>query len=580
MSALTSHREAVDDAIRSGGHSWTEWPMVVIDAPLDRHVQLSALILLLSVEGPSADPSLRATAHSESEAIVGLQRRRLPWTDDFAVTAVRLVIGRASFDAQRVRAALWGAEQACIAGPASESLVAALRDLRTWLELQPMRVWHVPEMRTYADRVLALATPAGVLDLSLIKSTDAWGRQAVWAARARSAADIAPLVRELGRLGPRRPSQTWRRAVSGALGSEAAVQLVHEWLSIASETDVVEPDEHARNAFSTGMLYAHGNDDLVRAAVYAAELLPESEQLSELLGMLARRGAALGPVPGTTTALCLKVASAAIDSLIARGHSHDERVLQQLLEDLSRRDLLRRIGKHLGREAQAEERSESERKFKESALWNKAAPEPPGSRLTLYALSQRHFVPVLRSHGFKGSGRTFRRIHSDRIDVVSIGMGWTGGFSFGYGAIFIAGQHPDLRANFDPKTVTVRDLHASLLEMPGTTDAEISSFVDRLEAEIIPFLDMLGSYEFVRSFATRGVGIPLQSEVRGPSIIDPMPNGYLARMAVQAGDRETAIQESARLLNRARMLNAEHDNRYSGAEQYWAHFLARAQQLE
>jgi hypothetical protein len=579
VSGLDGHREAVDRAIRSAGLDWTDWPELTLTEPLTPGIRLSALLLLLSTDTPREmrAGSRHAMDDPGSPVIERLRHRRLPWDAATACTALRAVLGLRRFDGQRVGVALRGAEQVCSSGQTDAALMTALVDLRSWLEHQPLHIWHVPEARTHVRRVLAMATPPDVLDLSLLHDGDAWAGPAREAARSARADDIAAMVRQLGELGPRRPSLAWRQAVADAAAPRAARDLLHRWLRLAADTDVVPPDEHAVLGFSGGMLFAHGNDDLVRAAVLATEELREEPWVPEVLGILARRGAAVSGVPGMPLALALKVAGAAVDTLAARGTRADREVLEQLLEDLTRRDLVRRVGAHLGREDEADRREEQLRRTKAAAVRRKADPAPRQARAALDVLVRRHLAPALRQHGFTGSGRTLRRLQTDRVDAVAIRSGGPR-FRVTYGTRFDASHPADEPYPVERKKIADSDLDIRHIEDVGVSEVDLNLFAVRLSSVIIPFLDGLGRYELVLSYVEHGTGSPPGSKQLEGHLC-PATSGFLGLLALEAGDRHKAIEFLTGRLDFEQALSVASGDRDRTSLNFWRGHHKGAQRL-
>ena len=558
---------------------WDGWPETAASVTLDPRARLAALLLLLATpedrpERADGDPA----GHDQTVGVIDrLRRRTLPWTAATARLAVTTVMTGAVFDDQRVAVALRGAETVCAAGAADVGLVDALEEGAVWLDDLPVERWRVPEMRLYLRRVLAAAAPPELLDLSVIRHGDGWGEQARAAARAANADEIAPLVRLLGQLGARKPSQLWLRSAQEALGPMAAVELLRSWLELAAWTDVVPPDETV--AFSGGMLFAPGNDDVVRAAVLAASLLPTQPWVPDVLGVLARRGAATSGEPGMTASLALKVAGAAIDTLATRGTPDDQRVLEDLLDDVSRRDLVKRIGAALGQEGRASERDQALRRDKAAAVRRKADPAPRHERASVDVLLRRHVGPELRRQGFKGSGRTWRRIHDDRVDVVAFGSSGTD-VQFGYGTRFDA-VHP-AGEPFPVERAMVRDFHLDVRLSEGTsaTAAELDRCAERLRAVIVPFLDTLGRYEFARDYFEDNRGVPAgATAMENPG--SPDADGKLGMLAAAAGDKETAVACLTRRLAAAESWAARDSNRddVRADVAYWRTQLAKAERL-
>lgn len=525
-------RGAIARWLQETGLDRTAWPHCVLTTPMDARVGLSALLVVLdSAPGrPGYD-----------EALDRLRRRRLPWDRATAALAVDLVMRSTDFDGTRVGVALRGAEAVCVAGEADTALLDRLARCQVWLDEQSAERWAVPQMRLLVRRALAAAAPPALLDLSLVVDGDGWGVVARQRAHDTDPAVAAPLVRRLGELGPRKPSQRWLRAVEEAVRPDPARQLVRAWLELAAYTPVVEPDE--TRTFSGGMLLAPSNEDLVRASVLVTPLLPEEPWVPELLGVLARRGAAASHVPGMTAALSLKVASAAVDALAARGTPADRSVLEELLVDLARRDLVKRVGEALGREAEAGEREVRLRREKAAAVRSKADPGPREARAAIDRLLRRHLGPTLRGLGFRAGGRTWRRLHDDRVDVIFLGSG-DDEISVGYGTRFDA-AHPDDEPYPEERT-TISDYHLDirLREKWGVSPESLDRCARRLEVTVVPFLDTLGRYELARAYLEHLAGAP-----PGADTLDnpgsPAVRGVLGLLAYAAGDRPTAVEQLA-----------------------------------
>jgi hypothetical protein len=358
VSGIEAHRAAVGRALDAQGLGWDAWPDVVLDARLPPGVRLSAVLLLLATdEGdePSAGaPLARVTVVGhEEDAFDWLGRARSPWHQlarttlrwdaDTATTAVQAVTARRHYDERRIALALRAARRVCADGQATAGLLDALRACVRRLEAEGDECTDVRELRHLARRVLTSATPPDLLDLSLLVPGDAWAGAARVAASTLPAEEITALVRLLGDLGPRKPSKTWLAAIDAALRPAGARRLLREWLELAAHTDVVPEWPGSVIGDCLGTLFVGTNADTVRAAVWATSRLPQESWPSELLGILARRGAAHNGAPGFPEALALKVASAAVDTLTTRGSEADRRVLVELREDLRRRDLLRKV---------------------------------------------------------------------------------------------------------------------------------------------------------------------------------------------------------------------------------------------
>jgi hypothetical protein len=231
----------VDRALSEAGLGWDAWPQAATDATLDASVRLSALLLMLGLAAPriEREGGYRELADPTVDAIDRLRRNKLPWDAATATTALRTVTALEDFDDRRVTVALRGAEQVCAAGLADAALLDALLELSEALDHLAEHVWRVPETQELARRVLVAASPPELLDLTLLREHgDGWGGPAREAARQAPSEAVAPLVRLLGELGPRKPSRTWLAAVSSALAAESAYDLLRRWLELAADADV------------------------------------------------------------------------------------------------------------------------------------------------------------------------------------------------------------------------------------------------------------------------------------------------------------------------------------------------------
>ncbi|WP_073422325.1 DUF4304 domain-containing protein [Geodermatophilus nigrescens] len=576
MPDLESHRAAVDRALSAAGVTWEAWPQAAVEHLADPQDRLSALLMLLAPSATVSPGDEAAAGDRSREVIDRLRRRRLPWTAATAGLALRVVRQRGEFDHVRVPTALRAAERVAVSGAADVALLDELQRCRSWLTGIP-HDWQVPQTRSLADRVLAALAPPDMLDLSLLHDGDCWGAAARECVRAHDPSAVTALVRRLGELGAGAPSATWLRRVQDALEASAARDLLRDWLRLAADSDVIARDGQHRS--SGGRLFAPGNEDMVRAAVVATRLLPEEQWVPELLGVLARRGAASSGAPGVTEALCLKVAGAAVDSLAARGTPADREVLGQLLVDLSRRDLVKRIGVALGAEAQAADRDTRLRREKAAAVRRRADPAPRQARAEVDALLRRHLAATLRRHGFRGSGRTWRRLHDDRVDVVSPGSSGDE-LAVAYGTRFDA-AHPESEPH-PVERAALRDHHLDirLIEYWGTSGSDLDRLARHLDVVVVPFLDTLGRYELTRSFLEHRSGAPApgwELEVVEPH--GPAAEGLLGLLALAASDRATAIDRLTRRLAFEDSPGRGDGDHAEAARRFWRGQLAHAQAL-
>lgn len=350
---LQAHRSAVDVALARLDLDWEAWPAFVTDPRLSAEDRLSAVLVLLAANhgddrcGPVMvfidiwDERLDWLGR-EREPWVSLARMRLAWTAPTAALALDGSI-QGSYDDRRVALALKGAKQVCAAGHADTALLDALDRCQGYLASIGDEQNRIVELRNLLRRVVASATPPEILDLSLLVDGDAWAEPAREAARAHPSAEVAPLVRLLGDLGPRKPSQRWWKDAERALQPAGARRLLRRWLELAATTKVVPEWPGSQIGYCCGCLFVGTNIDTVRAAVLASSRLPEDGVPAEVLGTLARRGSEHNGMAGMPEALSLKVASAAVDALALRGGGADLLVLTALKDDLQRRDLLKRV---------------------------------------------------------------------------------------------------------------------------------------------------------------------------------------------------------------------------------------------
>ncbi|MFY0408025.1 hypothetical protein [Solicola sp. PLA-1-18] len=603
MSDVELHRLAVGRALCAlglGGHSL---PEVVLDARLGPETRLSAvLVLLVAVEDEARpDPVLMLDGYQD-DGLDWLGRRRhpweelarlrLPWTAPTAAIAVESVTRAGIFDDRRFALALRGAREVCDAGRAEVLLVDALAHAIDRLDAVGDEHWRIKDMRGLARRALAAAAPPELLDLSLLVDGDEWVGPARDAVRDLDPAQVVPLVRALCALSTRKPSRRWLDQVELALEPAPARELLRRWLQSASIAGVVPEWPGSRIGDCLGTLFVGTNADVVRAAAWATTRLADSDWASESLGFLARRGAAHNGAPGFPEALSLKVSSAAVDALIARDGPADLRVLSELLEDLQRRDLVKRIGATLDRRQEASQREEELRRTKARAVRQKASPVPRKARAAADSLLRHHLAPSLRAAGFVGGPRTWRRIHDVRVDVIAISAGQdpvTGDNRVGllYGVYFDAahpadGLSPVDRARLSHHHLDI-EVHDDVFadDHPQVTDqfgrAALEAVVERFHDVVLPFLDGLSDYERVAELIETDTGIPDGAAMHS-GLGSPSRSEVLGLLALAAGDRRAAVahlqhaREAARSASDGSPLDDE-------AIAFWTDRLHRARQL-
>lgn len=559
MTDLDAERETVDRALGTSGNGWDAWPDVAGDADWTPRQRLAALLLLLSTpeDRVPVEGGYLVEPDPGDEVIDRLRRRRLPWDAETARLGLEVVAER-GFDERRVSVVLRAAETVGADGRADVHLVDELRAFASWLDALP-RIFGLAQSQRAAARALAAATPFDLLDLSLFRSGDHWAPFARDAARAAEPEEVVPLVRLLGELGNRKPSATWSRRVAETLDAPAARQLLRTWLELAQDVEAVQFVDDG--GFTQQALFRPGNDDLVRAAVLATRHLDE-EWVPGLLGVLARRGAA--SCLSSNSALSLKVAWAAVDTLVARAGSHDRTVLAELWEDLNRRDLLRRVGTALAGLAQDEPaesgptgdgapgidlevvraRDEQVRREKAALTRSRVAPEKKRARAAVEAQLRTHLVPALRAAGFTGSGRRWSRRRPDRVELVHLSQA-VGFLRLAYGVRFDAAHPDDRPRRYDPSDVTALMSDVGCDERWRFDPTELDRCAAHLAADVLPFLETFGVYELTRDHLKIGGAVPPGARAQHEPDTHHT-HGVLGPLALSVGDRTTAIDQLAR----------------------------------
>ncbi|MFJ4174661.1 DUF4304 domain-containing protein [Microbacterium sp. NPDC089696] len=506
----------VAHALDGIGVGWAGWPAEARNTQLTPRHRLAALLLVMD-QSPALVNGW--PYGGDEDAIVRtFPRKKLPWDEASAVFALEAAL---AIDCMNYVCgpALRGAQVAMDAGARGPALFDVLTRCAAHLTaLGPYR-WGVDADRRLAERLLAAFMPPGLLDLSAVHDGDGWAEAARETARATPLDAAEAIVRTLADLGHKSLSQTWQKRVQAALVLDGARELVATWLRIAAEVEeVTDPlDGQVR-------LFVAPNDDVVRAAALTARWLTEEEVPAALLGVLVRRGAATRP-PGTES-LALRVASASIDSLVARGGDADRAELGRLLEDLTRRDLVKKIGAALGAEGAAVARDRDALIAKEKArvVRAKSDPVPRLLRADVDRELREHLDETLRGLGFRKDGRTWRRDRGDRVDVVNFGSSgpW---IAVRYGVYWPA-LHPEggPRHVYDTARLTAHDLDVLVVEQ--SWEAEEDDLVElavRMRRMISPFLDACGSRRFLVGLWTAGTGIPLSARGSGDLFLNRKP---------------------------------------------------------
>ncbi len=572
MSGVEAHRAAVGRALDALGLDWAAWPDVIVDPRLGSEARLSAVLVLLatSATAGSDGPVIHVVGREDSTVDpMGRQRGpweqlahlRLPWTASTATTALE-VVRTGSYDDRRVSLALRGAGQVCASGHADVALLDALSGFTGYLDRVGEEQYRIREARAQVRRVVASAVPPELLDLSLLVDGDTWAGPAREAARAEPAEAVAPLVRLLSGLGPRKPSARWCRDIDGALEPAPARRVLRRWIELAAEAEVVPEWPGSDLASCLGTLFVHTNTDVVRAAVWATARIADEVWPVGPLGILARRGAAHNGLPGFPEALSLKVATAAVDVLIARGGEAERQALGELLEDLQRRDLLKKIGKSLDRQSEVAAREAELLTQRAREQRRKASPAPRKARAAVDSLIREHFGAELRTLGFTGGPRTWRRDHEGRLDVIAIGGGQDLGtgenrLDVAYGAYFDGAHPPGEPWLVERAKVRDHDLDVRIFDFdpfvdsPRTDDpfgaAYLAALVARIRDVTVPFLDTLGDYHAVRALLEADTGLPRGAALAG-NLGSVARSRVLGMLGLHARDKTTAVTHLQRTL--------------------------------
>lgn len=492
--------QEMEGTLNRVGVGMHDWPQGVDVTMLSPRGQLVALLLIMDVSPTLVNGWPYFSA--ENELVTSLPRKSLPWDSDTAVFALQAAL---KVDCMNYICgpALRGAEKAMAAGHVDTALYEAIDACATHLAgLMHGRIatrYNVDKDLKTANRLLASFLPPGVLDLTAVQDGDEWAERARQLARAHPVDDVEPLIRHLALLGHKAPSQTWQRQLQEVLRPEAARALVAEWVRAARETGVADD----------GHLYAPSNEDLVRAAVIAGRAIDAIEVPSEVLGALVRQGAETRPP--STESLALRVASAAVDTLAQRGADSDLAELERLLDDISRRDLLKRIGAALGPEAvaRADQRDADLKKQKAAAVRAKASPIPKLLRGEVDRMLEERVNATMRELGFRKSGRTWRRWVDGRVELVDFYSSDLY-MSVQYGVLF-EGLHPEdgPAVQRDPKRVKPFELDLLVSDTGWFADDDVLDLLaERVRTEIVPFLQRCGDRTALFELLLHGVGLP------------------------------------------------------------------------
>ena len=357
--------------------------------------------------------------------LVGLERRRLPF--DAADVELLLDLGTSTMDPDRIfvrsfevlSLGVSAAGTLLRTSPASAGVIGALERGGSAIEALGLTPGGTPGRLVQRIRELVAANvPGGLLDLSVLDGPDAWTAVAadVLTRHAERWDRIHDVLALFAAARGARPTKTWRvRAVALTTAYDGSADLLRELLEPVLQIDLTPSSQ----LWPPAWLLAPGNELLVRGATWATADVGE-EWVVPLLGRLALRCAAPSPHPTVTTALAHAVASAAVEALGMIGTQAADDELRMLLEEIRRRDLLKRIAAIVGeRPDDTLARDERVRLQKQRVVQRKANPEPKERQRAATASVRKDLAPALLRAGFDdSSGRTFWRTLEDRIEVL------------------------------------------------------------------------------------------------------------------------------------------------------------------
>lgn len=327
-------------------------------AVLDTSPRLRASLALAALGGPRSGWTAAHLAEVPwsdqwpAELVRALVRRRIDWEPEAAALALRLVAAT-EFDDERIQLALKAADQLAETHPAHPGVMDGLDRIAARVQATPVHRYRVAEMRARVTRSIARHTPPGFVDLSPIADTDTWGPAAREVLRdaVDEKVDVPALLRCLAAApSSTAPTARWLATLDPLVAQERARSVPVALVRLLVDLDV-DPERP---------FVAVGNDDLARAAVWAVGHDARGVEDLRLLHAVVLRCSETNGQPHVTTALCGKAVGAAVTVL---GGLHAEgpttsatlaepagRLLEELWDRVGRGEVLRRIGRALGRD--------------------------------------------------------------------------------------------------------------------------------------------------------------------------------------------------------------------------------------
>lgn len=400
----------------SGKLSATPEGKTLLAAP----AELRASLAVAALAGPGSG---RTAAHvvevprSEqwpAELVRALVRRKIAWDPESAALALRLVAAT-DFDDERIQLVLKAADHIVDVRPGHAAVMDGLDRLNERVLATSTERYRVPEMRARVIASISRHSPPDLVDLSAIAETDTWGPAAlaILQAAAMDGIDVRSL---LGCLtvasSATAPTARWRAPADPAIASTGTREVVENLVNLLVDLDL---DDQR-------VFVAAGNDSVARAAIWALGQGDVAPTHIALLQSVASRCSRTNGKPYVTEALCGKAVGAAItvlDQLRQGEGSHApaaDRALTEFWSDVDRGDVLKRIGRALGRsDDEIAARVVEAKRSKNVAKSARINPQPADRSKSLTEVIDEDLTVRLRRQGFdERNRRTFRRHHLAR----------------------------------------------------------------------------------------------------------------------------------------------------------------------
>ncbi len=423
----------------SGKLSATPEGKTLLAAPAELRASLAVAALAGPRSGWTAAHVVEVPRSEQwpAELVRALVRRKIAWDPESAALALRLVAAT-DFDDERIQLVLKAADHIVDVRPGDAAVMDGLDRLNERVLATSTERYRVPEMRARVIASISRHSPpdSDLVDLSAIAETDTWGPAAlaILQAAAMDGIDVRSL---LGCLtvasSATAPTARWRAAADPAIASTGTREVVENLVNLLVDLDL---DDQR-------VFVAAGNDSVARAAIWALGQGDVAPTHIDLLQSVASRCSRTNGKPYVTEALCGKAVGAAItvlDQLRQGEGSHApaaDRALTELWSDVDRGDVLKRIGRALGRsDDEIAARVVEAKRSKSVAKSARINPQPADRSKSLTEVIDEDLTVRLRRQGFdERSRRTFRRHHPTHSDVATISIA-AGEIRLGFGVGF------------------------------------------------------------------------------------------------------------------------------------------------